>query len=40
MEEGVMDKNLSLLSKLENKKIVYSEEFLYEIKERLDSIRN
>ena len=40
MEEGVMDKNLSLLSKLENKKIVYSEEFLYEIKERLDRIRN
>ena len=36
MEEGVMDKNLSLLSKLENKKIVYSEEFLHEIKERLD----
>ena len=40
MEEGVMDKNLSLLSKLDNKKIVYSEEFLYEIKERLDRIRN
>ncbi len=40
MEEGVMDKNLSLLSKLENKKIVYSEEFLLEIKERLDRIRN
>ena len=39
MEEGVMDKNLSLLSKLENKKIVYSEEFLYEIRERLDRIR-
>ena len=36
MEDGVMDKNLSLLSKLENKKIVYSEEFLHEIKERLD----
>ena len=40
MEEGVMDKNLSLLSKLKNKKIVYSEEFLYEIKERLDRIRS
>ncbi len=39
MEEGVMDKNLSLLSKLENKKIVYSEEFLYEIRDRLDRIR-
>ncbi len=36
MEDGIMDKNLSLLSKLENKKIVYSEEFLHEIKERLD----
>ena len=35
MEDGVMDKNLSLLSKLENKKIVYSEEFLHEIGERL-----
>ncbi len=40
MEEGVMDKNLSLLSKLENKKIVYSEEFLTEIKSRLDIIRS
>lgn len=40
MEEGVMDKNLSLLSKLENKKIVYSEEFLTEIKSRLDKIRS
>ncbi|MBQ3900344.1 MAG: NADP-dependent isocitrate dehydrogenase [Clostridia bacterium] len=35
MEDGVMDKNLSLLSKLENKKIVYSEEFLHEIGARL-----
>ncbi len=35
MEDGVMDKNLSLLSKLENKKIVYSEEFLHEIGGRL-----
>ena len=35
MEDGVMDKNLSLLSKLENKKIVYSEEFLREIGARL-----
>ena len=35
MEDGVMDKNLSLLSKLENKKIVYSEDFLHEIGARL-----
>ena len=39
MEEGVMDKNLSLLSDIPNKKIVSSEEFLLEIKERLDRIR-
>ena len=37
MEDGVMDKNLSILSTLENKKIVYSEEFLKEIKLRLDA---
>ena len=35
MEEGVMDKNLSILSTLENKKIVDSEEFLHEINARL-----
>ena len=35
MEEGVMDKNLSILSTLENKKIVDSEEFLHEINSRL-----
>lgn len=35
MEEGVMDKNLSILSTLENKKIVDSEEFLHEINVRL-----
>ncbi len=40
MEEGVMDKNLSVLSKLENKRVVYSEEFLYEIKDRLERIRH
>ena len=35
MEEGVMDKNLSILSTLEDKKIVDSEEFLHEINARL-----
>ena len=38
MEEGVMDKNLSALSKLTEKKIVNSEEFLFEIRDRLERI--
>lgn len=35
MEEGVMDKNLSLLSTLENKRVVDTETFLQEINKRL-----
>lgn len=35
IEDGVMDKNLSILSTLDNKKIVDSEEFLKAINERL-----
>lgn len=35
MEDGVMDKNLSLISKLENKKVVDTETFLREIAARI-----
>lgn len=35
MEDGVMDKNLSAMSKLENKRVVDTETFLNEINERL-----
>lgn len=35
MEDGVMDKNLSLISRLENKRVVDTETFLHEIAARL-----
>ncbi|HCD70564.1 MAG TPA: NADP-dependent isocitrate dehydrogenase, partial [Ruminococcaceae bacterium] len=35
MEEGVMDKNLAAMSKLENKRVVDTETFLVEINKRL-----
>ena len=35
MEDGVMDKNLSLISKLENKRVVDTETFLREIAARI-----
>ena len=39
MEEGVMDKNLAAVSKLENKQIVDTETFLLEINKRLEAIQ-
>lgn len=38
IEEGVMTKELALLSEVENKTIVNTEEFLFEIKKRLDAV--
>ncbi len=38
MEDGIMDKNLALISTLENKKTVDTETFLKEIKVRLDAL--
>ena len=38
MEDGVMDKNLSAMSKLENKQVVDTETFLLEINKRLASL--
>ncbi|WP_139902110.1 NADP-dependent isocitrate dehydrogenase [Clostridium thermarum] len=37
IEEGVMTKELALLSEVENKTLVNTEEFLYEIKKRLEA---
>ncbi len=38
MEEGVMDKNLAAMSKLENKRVVDTETFLVEINNRLEKL--
>ncbi|MCH5196689.1 MAG: NADP-dependent isocitrate dehydrogenase, partial [Oscillospiraceae bacterium] len=38
MEDGIMDKNLSLMSKLENKQVVDTETFLVEINKRLSAM--
>lgn len=38
MEDGIMDRNLAKMSKLENKKEVTTEEFLYAINERLEKL--
>ena len=38
MEEGVMDKNLAAMSKLENKRVVDTETFLVEINNRLSAL--
>jgi isocitrate dehydrogenase len=38
IEEGVMTKELALLSEVENKTVVNTEEFLYEIKKRLEAV--
>ena len=38
MEEGIMDKNLAAMSKLENKRIVDTETFLNEINNRLEKL--
>ncbi|WP_163195037.1 NADP-dependent isocitrate dehydrogenase [Clostridium thermarum] len=38
IEEGVMTKELALLSEVENKTLVNTEEFLYEIKKRLEAV--
>ena len=38
MEEGVMDKNLAAMSKLENKRVVDTETFLVEINKRLEQL--
>ncbi len=40
MEDGVMDKNLAMISKLENKRTVDTETFLREIALRLDAMMN
>ena len=40
MEDGVMDKNLAMISKLENKRTVDTETFLREIALRLDALMN
>ena len=36
MEDGIMDKNLSAMSTLENKRVVYTDEFLDEIAKRIE----
>ena len=38
IEEGIMTKDLGMLSKVENKKIVNTQEFLNEIRVRLDEL--
>ena len=38
MEDGIMDKNLSLMSRLENKQVVDTETFLVEINKRLSAM--
>ena len=38
IEEGVMTKDLALLSEVENKKVVNTEEFLAEVRKQLEKV--